>query len=51
MPKRSTRRAAGAKDDVKLTPKVYAMMALTTLATFGALTTSYQLLFAPTPFA
>jgi hypothetical protein len=34
----------------KLPPRVYAVMATTTLATFGVLVTSYQLLF-PGPFA
>jgi hypothetical protein len=34
----------------KLPPRVYAVMAMTTFATFGVLVTSYQLLF-PGPFA
>ena len=42
--------AAPARTD-RLTPKMYAVMAVTTLLTFGTLTTGYQLLFAPHPFA
>jgi hypothetical protein len=34
----------------KLPPRLYAVMAMTTLATFGALVASYRLLF-PGPFA
>jgi hypothetical protein len=31
----------------KLTPKIYAVMAMTTALTFATLTTGYQLLFPP----
>jgi hypothetical protein len=34
-----------------IAPKVYAVMAVTAAATFGILTTAYQLLFAHSPFA
>lgn len=34
-----------------LTPKVYAVMALTTLSSFGTLVTAYQLLFSHNLFA
>ena len=34
----------------KLPPRLYAVMAMTTLGTFGVLVASYQLLF-PGPFA
>jgi hypothetical protein len=46
----SGQEAAPARTD-KLTPKMYAVMAVTTLLTFGTLTTGYQLLFAHHPFA
>ena len=35
----------------RLTAKIYAIMAVTTLLTFATLTTSYQLFFARHPFA
>ena len=35
----------------KLSPKIYCVMAMTTLLTFATLTTGYQMLFAHHPFA
>jgi hypothetical protein len=43
-------REAPANKIESLPPRLYAVMAMTTLATFGALVASYQLLF-PGPFA
>lgn len=42
--------AGPTRKSAKLPPRVYAVMATTTSATFGALVLSYQLLF-PGPFA
>ena len=43
-------REAPARNTQKLPPRVFAVMAMTTLGTFGVLVTSYTLLF-PGPFA
>ncbi len=37
--------ASAARPDNKVPPQVFAMMAVTTLATFGTLTSGYSLLF------
>jgi hypothetical protein len=41
----------GARERDRLTPRIYAVMALTSLLTFATLTTGYQLLFSPQLFA
>ena len=41
---RNVRRAAGPE---KMTARIYAIMAITTVLTFGTLVTGYQLLFPP----
>jgi len=48
---RATTRAAPAPRGEKLPPKVYAVMAVTSLLTFGTLVTGYQLLFSHPLFA
>ena len=48
---RATGPAAPARRGEKLPPKVYAMMAVTSLLTFGTLATGYQLLFSHPLFA
>ena len=44
LPMRNVRRAA---EQEKMTAKIYAIMAVTTVLTFGTLVASYQLLFPP----
>jgi hypothetical protein len=41
------RNARRASEQEKMTPRTYAIMAMTTALTFGTLVTGYQLLFPP----